>query len=129
MMTKSGFCLALFAVAILIAGRSPAQALSCDNATTTRDMITCTQMDLNLADGDLNATYQELRSDLDKKGRLLLRDAQRAWIAFRDAECARQADIVRGGTMAPVLELSCLLSLTISRGNDLSRTPLTGETE
>ncbi|MEP1932875.1 MAG: lysozyme inhibitor LprI family protein [Roseibium sp.] len=112
---------------LIATSASPAAAQSCEAPANTRDMITCAQMDLNLSDGDLNRTYKELKASLDKKGSNTLRKAQRAWIAFRDAECTRQADVARGGTMAPVVELECLHSLTVRRINDLSRNPLTGE--
>ncbi|PLW75092.1 lysozyme inhibitor LprI family protein [Cohaesibacter celericrescens] len=104
-----------------------AHALDCNNAMTTRDMVECAQMDYNIADGDLNYAYQDLRAGADKTGKLKLRDAQRAWIKFRDAECDRQADAVRGGTMAPLIQMSCLADLTAKRAAELGINPMTGE--
>jgi len=40
------------------------------------------------ADTELNATYQRLLSQLDAEAQEKLRRAQRAWIAFRDADAA-----------------------------------------
>jgi hypothetical protein len=42
-------------------------------------------------DASLNATYKSLMAKLDAAGQSRLRDAQRAWIAFRDKECAFRA--------------------------------------
>lgn len=92
-------------------------------------MIECARTDFDLADGDLNRAYQEKLAQEDKDGKSLLRKAQRAWIVFRDAECARQADFARGGTMAPLLGMTCLTSLTVRRVNELSHNPVTGEIE
>ncbi|MBO0343655.1 DUF1311 domain-containing protein [Roseibium sp. CAU 1637] len=105
----------------------PALAQSCENPITTRDMIECAQLQLNLVDGDLNRVYQGLKASTDKTGQLKLRDAQRGWIAYRDAECIRRADMARGGTVAPVLHTECLVSLTATRVMELSTNPLTGE--
>ena len=39
--------------------------------------------------------------ETDRGARLALRDAQRPWIAKRDAACAAEASTVRGGRMKP----------------------------
>jgi hypothetical protein len=53
----------------------------------------------------------------------LLLDAQRAWLAFRDAECVNARDAARGGTMASILQISCLTDLTKKRARDLTAFP------
>ncbi len=92
-----------------------AQALDCENAYTTRDMVVCADQDLKSADKLLNAAYKKRRNDLDAEGQKLLKTAQRAWIEFRDAECLAARDEGRGGTIAPLLEISCLESMTLAR--------------
>jgi uncharacterized protein YecT (DUF1311 family) len=49
----------------------------------------------------------------------MLRDAQRAWIPFRDAACAAEAQIARGGTAMGFVTLLCLDRLTRARTEDL----------
>lgn len=44
-----------------------------------------------------------------------LRDAQRAWIKFRDAQCSYEAYEVFGGTMQPMVGSLCLARLTEER--------------
>ena len=112
---------------LLMLAALPAQAIDCNNAQTTRDMVVCAQSDYDMADADLNRYYQEQRASLDEKGKIILRDAQRAWIKYRDAECARVADFARGGTLASVLQVSCLADLTAKRANDLAINPNTGQ--
>ncbi|MGJ8571570.1 MAG: lysozyme inhibitor LprI family protein [Hoeflea sp.] len=103
------------------------QSTLCQDSVTTPDIVECLTSHLNLMDGDLNRTYQELRADLNKADYAKLLKAQRGWIDFRDAECARIADYASGGTMAPILKLGCLMKLTERRIEDLSTNPLTGE--
>jgi len=133
-MTKGPYALKkiVFSLAFCVAGFSatPAafsQSQLCQDSTTTPGIVECLASHLNLMDGDLNRTYQGLRSGLNnaEKGKLL--KAQRLWIKFRDAECARIADYASGGTMAPILKLGCLMKLTERRIGDLSTNPLTGE--
>lgn len=103
-------------------GVCAAQAGYCDNATTTVEMINCAGNDLKTVDARLNATYKKHRAGLDDQARILLRDAQRAWIAYRDRECLRQRDTARGGTMAPLLEIGCKTTLSEQRIIELQAT-------
>ena len=104
-----------------------AYALDCQNPVTTADMSQCAAIDYQKADEELNAVYQQLRSMLDEPGKLLLRDTQRAWIPYRDAECARMADTFRGGTMAGLAHLSCMSEMTSRRSTELRTDTATGE--
>lgn len=91
----------------------------CTTQATTLEMMTCSDWHLQQADALLNQTYGELQPDLDDAGKVLLRDAQRAWITFRDAECARVADSARGGTLSGILEISCRQYFTAVRARQL----------
>lgn len=56
-------------------------------------------------DAHLNFVYRRLMAKLDKTNAGLLRDAQRNWLAFRDAEItfARAAGPEQGGTLGPIV--------------------------
>ncbi|PYI62415.1 MAG: hypothetical protein DMF07_13640 [Verrucomicrobia bacterium] len=41
-----------------------------------------------------------------------LKESQRAWLAFRDAEAAFAADQLRGGSMAPTIRYETMAELT-----------------
>ncbi|NVK35724.1 MAG: DUF1311 domain-containing protein [Rhodobacteraceae bacterium] len=114
---------------LLLLTAVPAQALDCNNANTTYEMRECEAIELQKADDLLNQTYKKIRNDLDDKGKTILRDAQRAWIVFRDAECERLADMARGGSIAPLIRISCITSMTQQRVTDLRLNPMTGELE
>lgn len=107
----------------LLGGLGPAFAESppaeCTTQATTVEMVICSDWHLTQADALLNQTYGELQSDMDDAGNVLLRDAQRAWITFRDAECSRVADSARGGTLSRILEVSCRQYFTAVRARQL----------
>jgi len=104
---------------LLVMQSHAADALDCDNASTTVEMIQCADADYKSADKLLNDAYRQRRENLDKTGEKLLRDAQRAWIKFRDAQCAVERDGARGGTMAPLLYIACQEYLTRQRTHTL----------
>lgn len=95
-------CSLVLAIAFLFAGVSSALAKPCDTASSAFEAVTCFDRQLGKADKHLNTVYKERRSELDDTGQQVLRDAQRAWITFRDAECLRIADSSRGGTDATI---------------------------
>jgi uncharacterized protein YecT (DUF1311 family) len=53
---------------------------------TTRGMITCEQLGLELWDKELNKTYNELMPRLNREEKEALKKSQRSWIAYRDQE-------------------------------------------
>lgn len=91
----------------------------CENPMTTTEQIACLAVLHDAADTALNDAYKAHRDNLDDEGQTILRTAQRAWIIFRDTECARQADVFRGGSLARVITISCQLNLTEARTNQL----------
>ncbi|WP_316861475.1 lysozyme inhibitor LprI family protein [uncultured Cohaesibacter sp.] len=104
---------------------APARALDCENASTTIEMSQCEKRAYEVADAELNEVYKALRASLDETGKSLLKDAQLAWIKFRDAECARQVDYARGGSIVSVIYPGCLAQMTRARIEDLRINPLT----
>ena len=56
----------------------------------------------------------------DDKSRKLLQVAQRAWIAFRDAECAYTTAGSEGGSIHPMEVSQCLTDLTEQRTKQLT---------
>jgi uncharacterized protein YecT (DUF1311 family) len=69
--------------------------------------------DFKKADAELNKTYEALLKKLPDAGsKEKLKQSQRAWLAFRDAEAAFAAG---GGTMAPTLRYATMTELTQQR--------------
>jgi uncharacterized protein YecT (DUF1311 family) len=55
------------------------------------------------------------RSFPDTEGKKMLKQSQRAWLTFRDAEVAFAVDEVRGGSMAPTLRYETMAELIEQR--------------
>ena len=87
----------------------PNGALAACPGNTQMEMNQCAANDYRSADRDLNAFY----SKLEKSKELV--SAERAWITYRDAECAYQVKAVEGGSMAPMVQALCLADLTKQR--------------
>ena len=91
----------------------------CVTQATTVEMIQCADWHYKQADRWLNQVYKNQSKYKDAPAKKLLRDAQRAWIKFRDAECQSQRDAGRGGTIVPLFEIGCLTSMTENRARAL----------
>jgi len=96
---------------------------------TTLGMSLCTQAEYRYWDRWLNVEYQATRAhfrDLDQAGlpenavRVdRLRSAQRAWIAFRDADCDLAFAIWGGGTIRQIMGPQCQAQRTFQRVKEL----------
>ncbi|MET3793231.1 lysozyme inhibitor LprI family protein [Aquamicrobium terrae] len=77
--------------------------------------------DYQKADRELNNTFKQIEHRLsdDPGGKSRLVHTQRAWIAFRDAECAFQSSGEDGGSAAPLVIAACRAALTSERAAQL----------
>jgi uncharacterized protein YecT (DUF1311 family) len=72
--------------------------------------------DFARADAELNKTYKAILTKLpDAESKQKLKDAQRVWIASRDAEAARAAKEAEGGSMAPTIRYETMTEFTQQR--------------
>lgn len=71
------------------------------------------------ADANLNKIYAQVLAKLDDEGKAKLRAAQRAWVTFRDAQAELDADLMRGGSAAPLLHSGSMKVNTERRIADL----------
>lgn len=71
------------------------------------------------ADARLNRVYQRLTAQLSSAQQARLIQAEHAWIAFRDAECAFRAGNAAGGSIHPMLVALCRTNLTKARVEQL----------
>ena len=73
-----------------------------------------------IADKELNAVYAKVLANLDDEAKEHLKKAQRAWVAFRDAEASFRADAeARGGSMWPLIHEGVRSRLTKERVKSL----------
>ncbi|WP_414684730.1 lysozyme inhibitor LprI family protein [Methylosinus sp.] len=92
-----------------------------DEAMTQRDMTDCAMKDFRAADEKLNKSYQAVACYLDPQEKAKLKAAQRAWIIFRDSDCAFWGS--GDGSISPMNELMCRARLSDARANELDGWP------
>jgi uncharacterized protein YecT (DUF1311 family) len=103
------------------ASNTPAYESCLDRASgVTVSMRECISEEHARQDTLLNEAYRDLMRRLGTEGQTDLRNAQRAWIAFREAECAYRGS-GETGTIGPVIIDSCWLGFTTERAATLRR--------
>lgn len=97
------------------------RAQDCANASSQTAMSLCAGQAYGKTDAELNAAYKQITARLkdDRDTSKLLRDAQRNWLAFRDAECAFSTSASAQGSVYPTLVAQCRDGLTHTRVTDL----------
>jgi uncharacterized protein YecT (DUF1311 family) len=100
---------------LLLPAPALAQEVDCAAATATVELSFCASQRLEAADAALNYAYEAAVAaarGYEGGQEALLREAQRAWIAFRDAACSAEGSLYEGGTMQPLVGTDCLVRLT-----------------
>ena len=129
--------IACLGATLLLAGFSSADDKpDCVDPQTQKEMAYCAGVDYDEADAALNKLWPEIVAAAKSNDEYVaemarergvpttveaLRNAQRAWITFRDAQCAYEAYEVFGGTMQPMVGSLCLARLTRERIEVLSQ--------
>jgi uncharacterized protein YecT (DUF1311 family) len=96
-------------------GRVSDPCLKDTAAETTVAMVECLDRESAAWDKVLNADYQQLLKGLNAPAAESVRNAQRAWIALRDADCKVPYDIFEGGTIAHLDSATCVQNHTATR--------------
>jgi uncharacterized protein YecT (DUF1311 family) len=91
---------------------------------STLGMMDCAAAETKIQDARLNAAYRKAMAGLTAEQKPRLQAAQRAWIAFRDAECASYQDD-DWGTISKINAATCELMMTVKRTIDLENYPPT----
>ena len=128
--------IAAFAL-LLLTAQDP--AWNCENPQAQQEMNYCAGQDFERADAELNTVYRgaiERAREADREYARIdpgganarsgepgeeasLREAQRAWVTFRDAHCRLQSFEARGGSMQPMLDAGCRATITRARTAEL----------
>jgi uncharacterized protein YecT (DUF1311 family) len=117
------------ALALLASVQAGEDQANCDDPPNTPEMRRCASLEFQRADAELNAVWGEAiagarqvdgeidRSDDQRPtSEAKLREAQRAWIVFRDAHCTVQGYFeARGGSLEPISYEGCRAQLTRER--------------
>jgi uncharacterized protein YecT (DUF1311 family) len=126
---KTGTVLAIAVVLMSMGGAAAQQNIDCGYPLTQSEMTYCAEQGWHEADADLNTVYKdamakmrELDSYLDASLRGAadaLKEAQRAWIPYRDKACAAYGFQGRGGSIEPMLIYGCRATMTRARIEEL----------
>ena len=109
-----------FECSLLLALTAGAAGAACPGQTQL-EMNECAEAEFQQADTALNAAWGPAKSFMDGLGQgEVLLDAQRKWIAFRDAACSAEIAPYSGGSIRPLIWYSCLSRLTRVRTQDLT---------
>lgn len=111
-------CIAQFASADEIEYSSKFSDCMDKSGGVTIDMLDCINDELERQDARLNKVYKEVMALLSPERQKALREAQRAWIKYRDTNCNFYYD-PEGGSLARIKGNACFLEATASRANEL----------
>ncbi len=93
----------------------------CGRFTVQADLNKCAAANLAAAEAALNKLYQQLMAQQDDKvSKDQLRDVERAWLTYRDKECALEVGPQQGGGSIWPMEMSnCLEQKDAARIREL----------
>lgn len=119
-------------IALLLLCNTPSITMAEDEVTTsqfnacmekadgvTPGMIDCMEAETKRQDAKLNQSYQKLSASVAPARKKQLLDAQRAWLTFRELNCAFYDD-ADGGQAARVSAKDCFITMTAKRATELS---------
>lgn len=132
-MIRTGAIIALF----LVAHPAASQDINCEDSSapetqTQMGMNYCSYQDYQKADRALNVVWPQIKAKMkaldesnkewmpeQANGEENLLKAQRAWIEYRDGHCTAEGAEYAGGSIRPLIESSCLATLTRRRTEEL----------
>lgn len=118
----------ILAALLLVAQTAPED---CSDPMTQTAMNLCAYREFEQADADLNAVWKDVAAEMKRLDAQTEHDdgrpgyfdqllaAQRAWLAYRDAHCASEGYLTRGGSMEPLMVSGCKTALTKARTEEL----------
>ncbi|WP_375380157.1 lysozyme inhibitor LprI family protein [uncultured Sphingomonas sp.] len=107
---------------------------NCKDPQTQLDINQCASLETARADAAMNKQWVITKAkvaEMDKGGGVnpsgkrgsyaaALLASQRAWLAYRDAECQIESFAMRGGSGEWMLHADCMIKLTLARTEELS---------
>jgi uncharacterized protein YecT (DUF1311 family) len=112
----------IFLLGFLALATGDVARAQCEDAKSTLQINDCFARELKKADAEINRVYQSTMNKLQPDDAALLRKAQRAWLAYRDAHCEAEYAFWDGGTGGPAARMSCKLELSRQRTAEIQNT-------
>jgi uncharacterized protein YecT (DUF1311 family) len=106
---------------VLLYMSAQAVAANCTDPKSQLEMTTCAGQDYASQDKRLNAAYSEYRSRLGESRKNQLKDAQVAWIRYRDLSCDFESSALEGGSAHQMVRHRCLAEKTAARLREVTK--------
>ena len=103
------------------AAQKKQQKSPCEEIATQFEANQCAHREYLAADAELNKVYKQLWAKLDEEERAVLRNAETAWLKYRDSNCEYESSFYRGGSMRPAIQSLCLARMTEARTAELKQ--------
>lgn len=91
----------------------------CPDAQSQGELNVCWGKEYKAADARLNTVYRAFMTKLNEEESAQLKNAQLAWLKYRDTNCEFVADQFKGGSMRPMIAAMCLADVTNARVTEL----------
>lgn len=114
------FILSLCVFALPYASYAHDSTVQCPHTKSTADLVQCLNKKHGKLQEALNTAYSDVNAPLNTEQQAALKEAQNAWVSYRDLECTAEAQSVENVTLARAKELECLSLLTQNRIDVLS---------
>jgi uncharacterized protein YecT (DUF1311 family) len=107
---------------LLAAGAARAdEKINCKSGDLNQmELDQCAGRDFTAADAKLNTLYKVMMSKYDAANGALLKASERAWIAYRDAQCDFATNGTAGGTINSMEDTICRTGKTNDRIKELN---------
>ncbi len=99
--------------------RPAAAAVDCQTTVDSAELLICARIDFDAAEKTVAALERRTLSILRPNGRGVFTQAQAAWKAWRDAECAWNAYDLDSGASDALILATCRADMTMTRVDDL----------
>jgi uncharacterized protein YecT (DUF1311 family) len=91
----------------------------CGDAETQDVMNSCFYIEFLNSDHAMNSAYAVLMKKLDPDMQKRVRDAQLAWVRYRDLQCSAVGALWEGGSIQPTQVYACKSGLTSDRVKEI----------
>jgi uncharacterized protein YecT (DUF1311 family) len=82
--------------------------VNCKSPEDQTTMNICANNDFNAADTKLNQSYAKVYKSISPQGQTKLKKAERAWVAWRDAQCDLDTSSTDSYSAQPMVHAMCL---------------------
>ncbi|MFK6685772.1 lysozyme inhibitor LprI family protein [Acinetobacter baumannii] len=91
----------------------------CSNLPNQSALNNCSSNVLNSANQKINTVYANYMKELSPTEKLQLKEAQRAWIQYKEKDCQFQSSPVLKGSLYQFVHNACLVEKTETRTKEL----------